>query len=93
MSDVKKHKSKKKDKKNKHRGEDDQFAGNMANIDGMGEVGKPDWMESDDSDDGKITNNRNNFDLGRPPSRTLNNFKFIQINITKVLILIIYQFY
>ena len=35
---------------------------------GLGEVGRPDWMESDSSDDGKLMNNRNNFDLGRPPS-------------------------
>jgi hypothetical protein len=78
MSVVEKPKHKKKSKKQKHQEDDDLLSGNMAGIDGLGEVGKPDWMESDSSDDGKIMNNRNNFDLGRPPSRTLNYIHFDQ---------------
>lgn len=48
--------------------DNDDIGGNMAELGEMGEVGVPDWMESADSDDGKLMNNRNNFDLGRPPS-------------------------
>jgi hypothetical protein len=55
-------------KNNHHQDGDDEIGGNMAGIDGLGEVGRPDWMESDSSDDGQLMNNRNNFDLGRPPS-------------------------
>lgn len=58
--------------KHKHNEEDeDLIGGNLEGLGEMGEVGKPDWMESDSSDDGKLMDNRNNFDLGRPPSRKL----------------------
>lgn len=80
MSVVEQPKHKKKSKKQKHTEDDDLLSGNMAGIDGLGEVGKPDWMESDSSDDGKLMNNRNNFDLGRPPSRTFKIIHFGQNN-------------
>jgi hypothetical protein len=51
--------------------DDELLGGNMNALDDLGEVGKPDWMESDSSDDGKLVNNRNNFDLGRPVTRKL----------------------
>jgi len=69
MSLLTKPKNKKKNKKQKQ--DDDLLGGNMAGMDDLGEVGRPDWMESDSSDDGKLMDNRNNFDLGRPPSRKI----------------------
>lgn len=57
--------------KRKKEEEEDIIGGNMDALDGLGEVGKPDWMESASSDDGKIMDNRNNFDLGRPVTRKL----------------------
>jgi hypothetical protein len=59
---------KKKKAKNFKEDEEDNLGGNMAALGEMGEVGRPDWMESASSDDGKLMDNRNNFDLGRPPS-------------------------
>eukprot|EP00344_Euplotes_crassus_P001006 CAMPEP_0197005052 /NCGR_PEP_ID=MMETSP1380-20130617/27418_1 /TAXON_ID=5936 /ORGANISM="Euplotes crassus, Strain CT5" /LENGTH=501 /DNA_ID=CAMNT_0042424045 /DNA_START=14 /DNA_END=1519 /DNA_ORIENTATION=+ len=64
-----------KKKKAKHfkEDEDDDLGGNMAALEEMGEVGRPDWMESASSDDGKLMDNRNNFDLGRPPSPSVDS--------------------
>ena len=69
---------------------EEQNDNNFAGLEGLGEVGRPDWMEDPDSsdDDKAIGQNRNNFDLKMPESRKFMifiqiikdiNFQFIRI--------------
>lgn len=71
---------------------DDGLGGNLAGMDGLGEVGRPDWMEDDSSDDGKLMDNRNNFDLKVPDTRKLRRQQFITEFRFKVFISHLLQF-
>ena len=69
MAEVVMDKHKAKHKRKDAKQEYDELGGNnLAGIEGLGEVGLPDWMEQVDSSEdekGGLTKERKNFDLGQ----------------------------
>lgn len=66
--------------KNARMQQDPNMDNEYEGMEGMGQVGRPDWMENPDSsdeDDKALGNNRNNFDLKMPESRMCTLFQTV----------------